>query len=337
MVYLAGGLPNPLSFPFAKAFFKLKNGKSLFIDQEMMSKALQYGSVQGFEPLICQLKTAIRKFHGISDLETSNIVITPGGTDALYQCLEMLFDENTFVLAETPLFGSVTQCIEVYGCKYVAIPRDNFGMKPFALKEEVLKILKTLKGNEKMILYLNYISVKRDEDHILLERLKNIYEIAQEFNIFIVEVDPHFLIHLHKKEKSPASLLRLDKDERVLRCDTISSLFGPGWRVGFVTGPKPFIQLIGSHIDMSMLSASMLSQVLISETLRCLTEEEQSEYSKLLHENLRNEQRDLKAAAQRYLGKNKQCNLLFLILQLMRCYFNILWRFQFPKVYTINQ
>lgn len=47
LISLAGGAPNPNTFPFLSATIQMKNGEAVLFDQTMMKKALQYSSSPG--------------------------------------------------------------------------------------------------------------------------------------------------------------------------------------------------------------------------------------------------------------------------------------------------
>ena len=63
------------------------------------------------------------------------------------------------------------------------------------------------------------------------------------------------------------SFLSIDEDRRVLRFDSFSKVLSSGIRLGFMTGPKPLIDRTLLHVQVSVLHASSLSQVIISEML----------------------------------------------------------------------
>ena len=68
-------------------------------------------------------------------------------------------------------------------------------------------------------------------------------------------------------EERVPSFLSIDEDRRVLRFDSFSKVLSSGIRLGFMTGPKPLVDRILLHVQVSVLHASSLSQVIISEML----------------------------------------------------------------------
>lgn len=74
-----------------------------------------------------------------------------------------------------------------------------------------------------------------------LERKKEIYRIAQDHNLLILEDDPYF--YLQYGDKIP-SYLSMDVDGRVLRFDSFSKILSSGLRVGWATGPPELINVM---------------------------------------------------------------------------------------------
>jgi hypothetical protein len=52
LVFLAGGLPNPNTFPFQSASIKLRDGSNIQLEGKTINDALQYGPTQGYNPRI---------------------------------------------------------------------------------------------------------------------------------------------------------------------------------------------------------------------------------------------------------------------------------------------
>lgn len=91
-----------------------------------------------------------------------------------------------------------------------------------------------------------------------------IFKIAHLYDLLIVEDDPYYFLTF---DKPPASFLSMDVDGRVLRLDSMSKVMSAGIRIGFVTGPKPLIDRIALHLQVSSLQCSSLSQAIVFELL----------------------------------------------------------------------
>lgn len=74
-----------------------------------------------------------------------------------------------------------------------------------------------------------------------LDRKKEIYGIAREHNLLILEDDPYYYLQFGDKV---ASYLSMDTDGRVLRFDSMSKILSSGLRVGWATGPAELVNVM---------------------------------------------------------------------------------------------
>lgn len=110
-------------------------------------------------------------------------------------------------------------------------------------------------------------------------RKQEIYQIASEFNIIILEDDPYYYLQYNTQNREK-SYFGMDVDGRVLRFDSFSKVLAAGARLGFVTGP-PFlidryiilqyyihnISRLQMHQMSTTLSPSGLSQLILYQYL----------------------------------------------------------------------
>lgn len=63
--------------------------------------------------------------------------------------------------------------------------------------------------------------------------------------------DPYYYVYFGEDERPPSYFaLELEMPElgRVIRFDSLSKVISPGMRLGFVSGPKRFIDVINNHV-----------------------------------------------------------------------------------------
>jgi hypothetical protein len=65
-------------------------------------------------------------------------------------------------------------------------------------------------------------------------------------------------VHTHRHT---AGLLSLDTDGRVVRVDTFAKLLGPGYRLGWVAGPRALVNRVALHTAAVSVGACSTSQV----------------------------------------------------------------------------
>ncbi|XP_045597418.1 kynurenine/alpha-aminoadipate aminotransferase, mitochondrial isoform X4 [Procambarus clarkii] len=105
-----------------------------------------------------------------------------------------------------------------------------------------------------------YLAVQGDHEGMKPEALKAVLSCWQPQDVRDAEENV--------PKDFPPSFLSMDTDGRVLRFDSFSKILSSGLRIGYVTGPKPLIERIVLHEQVSVLHAPAMSQVLVSELLK---------------------------------------------------------------------
>merc|ERR1719228_3139626 len=116
-------------------------------------------------------------------------------------------------------------------------------------------------------LYINPTGANPTGTVLPLDRRREIYKLCSQYNLILLEDDPYYYLQFEEKHLRPPSFFSLDTEGRVVRFDSFSKILSSGIRLGFVTGPKPVIERIMLHMQVSVLHASSLSQVLVSNLL----------------------------------------------------------------------
>ncbi|XP_045127581.1 kynurenine/alpha-aminoadipate aminotransferase, mitochondrial-like isoform X3 [Portunus trituberculatus] len=225
LVWLASGMPSPEKFPFREMTVTLEGGKQLTLSKEALSTGLQYGPSQGYPLLRKQLKRMVEQWHSPPRWAESDLLVTVGNQDGVSKALDMLLDPEDFIVVPDP-------CYSDFLC---------------------------------MALYLVPNSCNPTGTNMSEERRQEIYAIAQQYDLIILEDDPYFFLQFNEKQLT--SFLSMDVDGRVLRFDSFSKVISSGLRIGCVTGAPPLLQGITLHMQASCICPPMLSQVLIHELL----------------------------------------------------------------------
>jgi len=259
-------MPNPLTFPVSKINVELTDGTSLSVDTPT---ALQYSGSRGIGPLVEFLTELQRKEH--CPPQTSNerlqVCVTNGSQDALTKTFEMILDpsEGDALIIESPTYSGTLAFLEPFGARLVEIPTDGEGMVTSALRERLDGWDEARDGKKPRAVYTvptgsNPTGVSMSE-----ERRRDLYSIAQDHNLLIVEDDPyHFLQFSGKRKKS---IFSLDTDGRVIRFDSFSKLVSAGIRMGFASGPRQLIERLELHMQATELHASGVSQGVLAALL----------------------------------------------------------------------
>ncbi|KAK7067538.1 hypothetical protein SK128_028277 [Halocaridina rubra] len=305
LVFMAGGLPNPQMFPFQAASVTLRDGRALTIHPDLMTDCLQYGPTPGYPPLVKQLKNLTQKLHAPPRWSESDLIVTAGSQDGLCKALEMMIDPGDYIVTQEPCYTGTLSILNPYKPKYIPVKGDHEGMDPYALKEALSQWnpddIRDLESGVPKVLYINPNACNPTGVSVNEQRRRQIYDIASDYNLIILEDDPYYFVQFGDMKDFPPSFLSMDTDGRVLRFDSFSKVLSSGIRVGYVTGPKPLVQRIALHKQVSILHAPSISQVLVSELLRTWGEEGFFKHTEAVQEFYRAQRDSMLAAADKHL------------------------------------
>jgi len=276
MIPLSGGLPNPKLFPFKDLTVQVTDGKPISLTGKDMEQALQYLPTGGLPALVKQLKALQMSMHSPSaDIwPDTEVLVTAGSQDGLCKCLEVLLDQGSTVLMEEFVYSGTLSIINPYKPQYKVVKSDNEGIIP----EDLEKVLSNWEpGSDDpsapKFLYINPTGANPTGTVLPESRRHKIYKICSKYNLLILEDDPYYFLQFQEAAKRPPSFFSMDTEGRVIRFDSFSKILSSGIRLGFVTGPKPIVDRVMLHMQVSVLHASSLSQVLVSNLLEQWGEE----------------------------------------------------------------
>ncbi|KAM7377166.1 hypothetical protein PAMA_013783 [Pampus argenteus] len=275
LISLAGGAPNPNTFPFQSASIEVKNGQTITFDETVMKRALQYSASSGIPELLTWMKNLQKNLHNPPTASYSpengqmDMCVTTGSQEGLSKVFEMLINPGDNVLLDTPTYSGTLAALQPLGCNLINVPSDQYGMIPAALKQvlsrwdpsEIHKPGNTVPK----ILYTIPNGGNPTSASMTTERKKEVYELARQYDMLIVEDDPYYFLQFDKPWAP--TFLSMDVDGRILRTDSFSKILSSGLRLGFLTGPKPLVDRVVLHIQASTLHTSTFTQLMVSQLL----------------------------------------------------------------------
>jgi len=163
----------------------------------------------------------------------------------------------------------VLAALSAYQPRLLPMAEDEHGINPQAVRE----VLSRWKPEEcrnaetgvPKVMYLVPNSSNPSGAMLSLERRKELYQIAREYNMIILEDDAYYFLQF-EGEYIP-SFLSLDEDGRVIRFDTFSKTLSAGMRVGIITTSREIVRKL-EIITLSFSLPSVWSMVVISELFR---------------------------------------------------------------------
>ncbi|CAF1146411.1 unnamed protein product [Adineta ricciae] len=255
-ISFASGSPNTSLFPFKDATITLTDDTTIHLDSSAMAKALQYLPTPGQEDLLQWLKKLQNRYHSPIDFKRYELCITNGSMEGLSKVFELILNYAEPILVDSPCYSGSLDCLRGFGADVISINTDANGMSAQSLHE----ILSNWSDPNTLprVLYTIPNGSNPTGASMNLERKKEIYAIAQKYNLIIIEDDPYYFLQFQKPDPS---FLSMDTDGRVIRLDSMSKVLSAGMRLGFVTAPVPLCHKLVCHQQVTSMHASALSQM----------------------------------------------------------------------------
>lgn len=254
VISLAGGMPDPITFPSEE----LKR-ITVKILEEDSARALQYSSTEG----LVKLREFLLNWLQLDQQKYSidNMIITSGSQQGLDLVSKALLDPGDIVFVELPSYLAALNAFRSYGAELIGIPMDGEGMMVDAL-DDILKHLNEEGEKAKFIYTISNFQNPAGVTMSLMRR-KQIIEIANKHNLFILEDNPYDKIRF--EGDSLPSIFSLDQNQNVINLGTFSKILCPGLRLAWVTGNNEVIDKIVILKQATDLCTPILNQLMASE------------------------------------------------------------------------
>ncbi len=186
-----------------------------------------------------------------------NIMITSGAQEALDLISKAFIDPGDIIVAEGPTYLGALQAFSAYEPDIRCIPFDNEGMRMDLLEEELVRIGK---GNPRLK-FLYTIPNFQNPGGVTMSpaRRKRLLELADEYGFMVLEDDPYGRLRYDGGHMVPLKALSDD----VLYLGTISKVFAPGLRTGWIAAPKNVLAKINLVKQGTDLCGSSFDQVVV--------------------------------------------------------------------------
>ena len=248
VISFAGGLPSPKSFPVKRI-----EEATDWVLENHGAKALQYSSTEG-EPA---LREQIARHEGELGVPTdpSCIQIVSGSQQALDLMSLAYIDAGTKVAVENPTYLGALSAFRLMKPDFVTLPTDEYGLNP----EKIGPEFRGIDFAYVMPTFQNPTGITISE-----ERRKLLAEKAREYDFWILEDNPYGELWYHKPSPKP---IRFYAPERTITMGTFSKVLSPGFRLGYVIGPKAALDPLTTIKQAVDLHTSTFTQLI---SARCL-------------------------------------------------------------------
>ncbi len=257
IISLAGGLPDPASFPKEELAEIAKQ-----VIEQHGDLALQYSPTRGIRPFREELSKFMER-HGIP-AQPDEILVTTGSQQAIDVVTKTLINPGDTIALGLPTYLAAINTFRVYEARFLGIPVDENGMNTEVL-EKRLKECRD-KGVHVKLVYTIPTAQNPSGVSMSMERRKHLLELAEEYDFLVVEDDPYSYFTFEPVEYK--SLRAMDRSGRVIYMSTFSKILAPGLRIGWIAADKELVgyfELTKQHMD---LHTPTLSQFIATEALR---------------------------------------------------------------------
>ncbi|MBN2091067.1 PLP-dependent aminotransferase family protein [candidate division KSB1 bacterium] len=265
MISLGGGYPNPETFMLQQIELTFKESTHFTFAEKDLIQASQYAP----SDVLPALKTPLfewQKFKDDVKLNDGQLVVLNGSQEGIFIMAYLFLDEDDFVVVSEPSYPGAIAAIKSFTKNFLAVPLDSEGMQTDVL---IMLLAERQSRGLKLPKFIYTIPTGHNPGGVTLSlaRRKAMIEIAQKFDLLILEDDPYQLLQLEKTNLLP-TLQSLDQEGRVIRLDSFSKIFAPGLRLGYASGSLEIIQQFIYFKQSSNIHTSSLVQKLLGEYLQ---------------------------------------------------------------------
>jgi 2-aminoadipate transaminase len=255
IIALNGGTPDDRFWPFDRVI-----EASTFALREYGKKALQYGSTEGIKKLRVLLMDRMEK-EGVKGIDLDNVIISTASQQGLSLVAQVFVNPGDTVIVEEPSYLGALQAFASMQAEFCTVPLDKDGMQMDIL-EDRLKELQKAHICPKFVYtvpnFQNPVGVT-----MTLERRKKLIELANKYDLLIVEDDPYGEIRF-EGEPIP-SLLALGGKDHVVALRTFSKISFPGLRLGWIVAREDIMDKIILGKQAADLCSPSLTQYIAYE------------------------------------------------------------------------
>jgi 2-aminoadipate transaminase len=255
IISFAGGLPDMRVFPVEQ----ITEATQRVMTREGAA-ALQYGASEGHEGLRLQIVEMMKEQD--VDIDQNDLMILDGAQQGLEFLAKILIGPGDTIIVEGPSYVGAIQAFSGYEPNLTVVPLDDMGMRMDILEEKLEELKK--KNIHPKFVYTIPTFHNPAGVTMVSDRRRRLLELASEYEFIIVEDDPYGRLRF---EGTPEPLLT-SMNENVIYLGTLSKIFSPGMRLGWVVAPRPILDKLILAKQAGNLCSSSFSQCVTEEYLR---------------------------------------------------------------------
>lgn len=228
--------------------------EKVLLDLSKTMDSMNYEEAQGLYELRAEIARYLKNYD--LDMKPEEILITSGSLQAFHLISIGLLQPGSTIYVERPSYLKSLHVFQSAGMNLRGIP-----MKEDGLDLEYLK--KNLKKSGTNLLYT--IPTYQNPTGILMGRKKRqeLMDFIRENRIPVIEDDAYRELYL--EEEPPPPLKSMDQSGNVIYSGTLSKVFSPGIRIGWLAGPQAVMERLGDIKMQTDYGSSSISQKIALE------------------------------------------------------------------------
>jgi 2-aminoadipate transaminase len=258
IISFAGGLPNPVTFPYEEL-----SEISQIVLKEHGKLALQYGTTEGLGSLRQQIAAWMNKRYK-TNLDDTNIMITSGSQQGLMILGYLLVNSNETVITSNPTYLGGIGAFRAFRANIETIPLDKNGMVVEHLEESLIR----LDRNKIPVKFIYLIPTFQNPTGVTLsaERRKRVMDLAESYDTLVVSDNPYSELRYTGESLTP--LISMDDENHVVYLGTYSKILVPGLRIAWIAGSKEFIKKCIISKQSIDLCTNPFNQYIVAEYMK---------------------------------------------------------------------
>ncbi len=210
--------------------------------RNMLSRTYQlkhwsYSSPFGDDWLRDEYAKYLRNSRGLL-VNAENILITRGSQMAIYLASVLTLSKGANVAVGHLNYQTANATLEHFGAKLVYIPIDEDGIDTEALEQ-------FCKRQKLTAVYVTPHHHHPTTANLAADRRMHLLQLANEYGFAIFEDDYDYDFHYERSPLLP--LASSDQNGHVIYIGGLSKIISPALRIGFLVGPKDFIESAGYY------------------------------------------------------------------------------------------
>lgn len=196
-----------------------------------------YAHPQGYTPLREFVAAKLSRDRDIH-VTAEDIILGDGSGQPIHMIAETVLDPGDVVLTEDFVYAGTLNTFRRFRAEMRGIATDDEGMIPSAIEDAIRQAI--AEGKPPKLIYTVPTFQNPQGWTMSLARRKALVALSQQYDVPILEDDCY--VDLRFEGRDVPSLHSLDGTGRVLYVASFSKIIAPGMRIGYMTGPREFLE-----------------------------------------------------------------------------------------------